>query len=115
MDDAFTWRWMGRRVAASSQTADAQNTARFGGEQDDEPLLIATIDGPIEIEMAKDALETAGIPVYVKHNSIGTIYGLSVGGFGAAEIWAMPALAERARDTLIGIGLLSEENGDEQE
>ena len=86
-------------------------TAGFGGG-DNEPVLIATVDGPVQIEMAKDALVTAGIPAYVKQNSLGPIYGLSVGSFGAAEVWVLPALAEQARDTLIGIGVL-EPSGDD--
>ena len=59
--------------------------------------------------MAKEALASAGIPAYVKQNSLGRVYGLSVGGFGVGEVWAPPALAEQARSVLREIGLLEPE------
>lgn len=94
-----------RPAAATSQTTPA-TTTRFGGEGDDQPVLIAVLHGPVEAEMAKDALAEAGIPAYVKQHSLGQVYGLTIGSFGAAEVWMHPALAEQAREVLIGIGLL---------
>ena len=106
MDDALIWRLP--RTGAEEPAAQPQTatSARFGGDGGDQPVLVARINGPIEIEMAKDALAGAGIPAYIKQNSLGRIYGLSVGSFGTGEVWVVPALAEQARDTLIGIGVL---------
>jgi hypothetical protein len=105
MDDTLSWgiRWRwGRRQA---QTAAAATTT-FGGDGGDEPVLIAVISAPVEAEMAKDALAEAGIPAYVKQNSLGQVYGLSIGSFGTAEVWTPPVVAEQARDILIGIGVI---------
>jgi hypothetical protein len=106
MDDTFSWGmrlgWRSKRTVQSATAA----TTRFGGDGADDPVLIAVISAPVEAEMAKDALAEAGLPAYVKQNSLGQVYGLSVGSFGTAEVWTPPAVAEQARDVLIGIGLL---------
>ncbi len=110
MDMVFG-RWLRCDDSAEGESQPATSArAGFGG--DDEPVLVARIDGPVQIEMAKDALETAGIPAHVKQNSLGPIYGLSVGSFGTAEVWVVRPLAEQARETLIGIGVLRP-SGDE--
>ena len=104
MDMVFG-RWLRGDDNAEAESQPTTGTrAGFGG--DDEPVLVAMIDGPVQIEMAKDALETAGIPAHVKQNSLGPIYGLSVGSFGTAEVWVVRPLAEQARETLVGIGVL---------
>ena len=105
MDETFAWRgWS--RPATARDTAGATAALRFGGAGGDEPVLIGVVHGPVAIEMAKDALAEEGIPAYIKQNSLGSIYGLSIGGFGSAEVWAPRPAEERARDILIGIGLL---------
>lgn len=107
MDETLSWPLGGDDDAEEPTAAPATSaSARFGG--DEEPVLIARISGPIAIEMARDALQSAGVPAFVKQNSLGPLYGLSIGSFGSAEVWTPPAFAERARDTLIGIGLLVE-------
>lgn len=112
--DAALNRWLPWRRAKPEPTASA--TERFGGEDDEEPVLVASIHGPVEIEMARDALAEAEIPAHIKDNQLGRVYGLSIGAFGEAEVWVMPLFAEQARDTLIGIGLLGEpEQHDEEE
>src|SRR5688500_15161916 len=106
MDDARAWwkpRW---RKTKDEDESRVNTTARFGGGGNNEPVLVATIHGPVEIEMAKDALAEAGIPAHVKQNSLGPVYGLSVGSFGSAEVWAPAPLAEQAYDLLIGIGVV---------
>jgi hypothetical protein len=105
------WMLRLRRLAGAPEPAEAA-TARFGGDGGDEPVLVGTVNGPLEAAMAKEALAEANIPAYVKQNSLGPIYGLSIGTFGAAEIWTMPVLAEQARATLRAIGLLEAIDGD---
>jgi hypothetical protein len=106
MDDALPWfRSIGGEREAQDR-AQTGATARFGGDGGDQPVLIAVVNGPVEIEMAQDALHSAGIPAYVKRNSLGPLYGLSIGAFGSAEIWVHPALAEQAYNELVGIGVI---------
>lgn len=113
MMDAALKRWLPWRRPEPEPTASA--TARFGGEDDEEPVLVASIQGPVEIEMARDALSEAEIPAYIKDNQLGRVYGLTIGAFGTAEVWVMPIFAEQARDILIGIGLLGEPGTPEQD
>ena len=110
MDDAFTWWLPFRRKTQPEQPPNASATARFGGDGGDEPVLIGVVHGPVESAMAQDALAEAQIPAHIKHNALGAIYGISVGSFGAAEVWVPPTFVEQARDVLIGIGLLDAED-----
>lgn len=110
MDEALRWR--GRMRAADAEaprepeaTAATGATAGYGDGRD-APVRVAVVGAPVESEMARDALAEAGIPAHIKGNSLGQIYGLSVGSFGAAEVWVPSPLAAQARDVLIGIGLL---------
>jgi hypothetical protein len=106
MDDALRWfRPIGGKHEAQDR-AQSGATARFGGDGGDEPVLIAVVNGPVEIAMAQDALQTAGIPAHIKRNSLGPLYGLSIGSFGSAQIWVHPALAEQAYNELVGIGVI---------
>lgn len=111
--DAALKRWLPWRRSEPEPVASA--TARFGSEGDDEPVLVGSIQGPVEIEMARDALAEAEIPAYIKENQLGRVYGLTIGSFGAAEVWVMPLFAEKARDILIGIGLLAEPDPEQHE
>ena len=109
--DLVFGRWLRGDDNAEAESQPTTGT-RAGFVVAAEPVLVAMIDGPVQIEMAKDALETAGIPAHVKQNSLGPIYGLSVGSFGTAEVWVVRPLAEQARETLVGIGVLRDQ-GDE--
>lgn len=106
MDEALRWRHLIDRDTQRDAQAETGTTARTGGDGGDEPVLLAVLDGPVEIGMAHSALQDAGIPAYIKQNSLGPIYGLSMGAFGRGEVWVPPALVEPAREVLIGIGLL---------
>lgn len=105
MDDAI--RWQGP-LEGDRKHEPTANTARFG-EQDDGPVLVAVLNGPIEAEMARDALVESGIPALIKRETAAALYGLTVGSLARAEVWTPAALAERAHDVLVGIGLIGEE------
>jgi hypothetical protein len=108
MDDALPWSPLRRDDRDEPIPARSGTTARTGGSNDDEPVLIARISGPVRIEMAQEALHDAGIPAYIKRDSMGAVYGLSVGPLAAAQIWVPRALAEQATDVLVGIGVAEE-------
>lgn len=109
MDDALRWQMPRNPLGTAEPTARTHATARFGGDND-EPVLVAVITGPIESEMARDALAEAGVPALVKRKAFEGVYGLGFGAFGSAEVWTPPACVEQARDVLIGIGLLAEDD-----
>ena len=104
MDDAI--RWQGRIEDEREQQPKA-TTARFG-DGGDRPVLVAVLSGPIEAEMARDALAEAGIPALIKLETAAALYGILIGGLARAEVWAPPTLSERAHDVLVGIGLVDD-------
>lgn len=106
MDDVLRWRQPIDRDDQREAQSQTGATARTSGDGGDEPVLLAVLDGPVEIGMAQSALQDARIPAYIKQNSLGPVYGLSVGAFGRGEVWVPPALVDPAREVLIGIGLL---------
>lgn len=106
MFDALKWPFRHLVSAKPDRPQQEGATVRFGGDEEGGPVLIGVVDGPVSAEMSKDALAEAAIPAYIKTNAVGSVYGLSIGSFGSAEIWVPPALADRARETLIGIGVL---------
>jgi hypothetical protein len=67
------------------------------------------VHGPVAVQMAEAALSDEGIPALIKHRRAGPSAILGVTLSDAAEIWAPPPLVERARDTLIGIGVLDDD------
>lgn len=108
MDDALRLPFWRRRRATAATASTAAEQHRGGG--DEGPVRVAVVHGPIESAMARDALADAGIPAMIKQAAAGAIYGLSIGPLAAAEVWVPAPLEERARETLIGVGLLAEDD-----
>jgi Putative prokaryotic signal transducing protein len=61
----------------------------------------------MEAQIIKGRLESEGIPVLLKYESAGLIYGLTVDGLGEVKIMVPRHLAEEARE-ILGIILESE-------
>lgn len=106
MDDALPWHHVRHRERPEPAPAPVSATARTGGPNDDKPVLIARLSGPMRIEMAAEALRDANIPVHIKRDSLGMVYGLSSGVLAAGEVWVPRPLAEQATDVLVGIGMV---------
>ena len=106
MVDGFLGRLDRVRRSGVDPRAEAVTTARFGGDDDREPVLVGVVAGPIPIEMAREALADAGIPALVQRSSLAPVYGLAIGSFGRAAIWAPAPLAEEAYAVLVDLGLL---------
>src|ERR671933_309306 len=79
MLDALRWPRHHREPEADDAPERMAATARFGGDSGSQPVLIGVVQGPVAVEMAKDALAEAGV---------------------------LSELAERALEILIGIGVL---------
>ena len=106
------WWWLRTRTP---EAAEVTTEVRHGGDGDYGPVMIGVVRGPIAIEMARAALADAGIPIHIKQQSVGRIYGLSIGPPADAEGWVPPPLAAHAGGTLAGPGLVAvpgDEGGD---
>ncbi len=68
----------------------------------DEPKLtvIRTIQGIDLAQIYKSKLEAAEIPVLLKYESAGPVFGITVDGLGAVRILVPEAYADEARELL---------------
>ena len=55
---------------------------------------------PMEAEIIKGKLESEGIPVFLKKEAIGRIYGITTDGLGEVKVLVPKDLVEKAREIL---------------
>jgi hypothetical protein len=71
------------------------------GKQSD-LVVIETVQGEMTAQIMKTHLESEGIPVLLKSESLGTIYGLIADGLGAVKIMVPREFAEEAKQIVRG-------------
>ena len=79
---------------------------RIGSEENWE--VAATESGWWKADLIKARLESEGIPVELKYEAVGKIYGLTVDGLGKVDILVPAGSVARVRE------ILSESFGDEE-
>ena len=57
-------------------------------------------NGQPEAEIIKGRLETEGIPVMLRYESVGLVYGLTTDGLGQVKVQVPSSLAQEAKDIL---------------
>lgn len=62
--------------------------------------VAATQPGWWKADVIKGRLETEGIPVQLRYEAVGRVYGLTVDGLGEVEILVPPESLEKARKIL---------------
>ena len=79
-----------------------QNTASTttGGELDQEPVVVWMAANQMEAEIVKARLESEGIPVLIRGEVLGAIYGLTTGTLAQRAVLVPAALAEKAETLL---------------
>ncbi len=55
---------------------------------------------PVEAEIIKGKLESEGIPVFLKKEAIGRIYGITTDGLGEIKVLVPKNLAKKAKEIL---------------
>ena len=60
-------------------------------------VQVYTAVGQLEAQIVKSRLESEGIPVLLKYESIGVVYGLTVDGLGQVRLLVPVACADEAR------------------
>lgn len=63
-------------------------------------VVVYVSQGPLAAEVAKSKLESEGIPVMLRYEAIGRIYGLTVDGLGRVEVVVPGAYEALAREVL---------------
>ncbi len=56
----------------------------------------------LEAEVVKGLLESAGIPVFLKYESLGRVYGITVDGLGEVQVMVPREHADEARVIIEG-------------
>jgi len=62
----------------------------------------------LEAQIIKGRLESEGIPVLLRYESAGLVYGITIDGLGAVKIMVPGNLAEEAKE-ILGISLEGKE------
>ncbi len=60
-------------------------------------VVIHTAQGEITANVMKSHLESEGIPVLLKYESVGVVYGLTINGLGEVKILVPQDLVEEAK------------------
>jgi len=60
-------------------------------------VVVCTVQGELQANVLKSHLESEGIPVLLKYESAGRVFGLTVDGLGEVRILVPQELADQAR------------------
>ena len=60
-------------------------------------VVVCTVQGELQASVLKSHLESEGIPVLLKYESAGKVFGLTVDGLGEVRILVPAALAYQAK------------------
>ena len=61
---------------------------------------VYTASGQLEAEIIKGRLESEGIPVLLRYESLGSVYGLTIDGLGQVQIQVPTNIAKDAAEIL---------------
>ena len=93
--------WGTRKKRA--RTVESENTnssATTGGSVSQEPVVVWQAANPMEAQIVKGRLQSAGIPAIVRGESMGRIYGFVYGGLAERDVLVPGPLAESAQEVL---------------
>ncbi len=67
---------------------------------DSEPVLLVRLYDPVEAEIVAAKLRSYGIEVYLKHDALSVVYGLTIDGCGQQDIMVRAEDLDEARVAL---------------
>jgi len=65
-----------------------------------EPLVTVRTANYLEAQIIKGRLESEGIPVLLRYESAGLVYGITIDGLGEVKVMVPSNLAEEAKEIL---------------
>jgi hypothetical protein len=71
-----------------------------GGAPESGPVLLVRLYNPVEAEIVVAKLRSSGIEVYLKHDALSVVYGLTIDGCGQQDIMVRAEDLEEARAAL---------------
>ncbi|MFC1848554.1 DUF2007 domain-containing protein [Chloroflexota bacterium] len=60
-------------------------------------VVVCTVQGELQASVIKSHLESEGIPVLLKYESAGKVFGLTINGLGEVKIQVPKEFADEAR------------------
>ena len=93
------WGKRGRR-AGTEDSDTANSSATTGGSVSQEPVVVWQAANPMEAQIVRGRLQSAGIPAIVRGESMGRIYGFVYGGLAERDVLVPAPLAETAEEIL---------------
>jgi hypothetical protein len=72
-------------------------------------IRVYVASGQLEAQVVKSKLESFGIPVLLKYESAGVVFGITLDGLGEVKVLVPAAQADEARE------LLSSQEGDDEQ
>ena len=89
-----------RLRAPKVDTDTANSSATTGGPVSQEPVVVWQAANPMEAQIVKGRLQSAGIPAIVRGESMGRIYGFIYGGLAERDVLVPAPLAKTAEELL---------------
>lgn len=89
-----------RRRVGKTETDSAKSPATTGGSVSQEPAVVWQAANPMEAQIVKGRLQSAGIPAIVRGESMGRIYGFVYGGLAERDVLVPAPLAQSAEEIL---------------
>ncbi len=89
-----------RRRAGKTETDTANSTTTTGGTVSQEPVVVWQAANPMEAQIVRGRLQSAGIPAIVRGESMGRIYGFIYGGLAERDVLVPAPLAQTAEEIL---------------
>lgn len=93
----------------------AKNKKRGLSIQDDDLVVVRTVQGYLVGEMLKSQLESEGIPAILRYESVGHVMGITFDGLGQVQVLTPRALAEEAENVLAAAEPIQELPPEEKE
>ncbi|MEM7537577.1 MAG: DUF2007 domain-containing protein [Chloroflexota bacterium] len=75
-------------------------TSTTGGHLHQEPVVVWEAENELEAQIVKSKLESEGIPVLLRGEALGAIYGLTTGALAATDVLVPAPLLDKAVDLL---------------
>ena len=93
--------WAARKDSARIvEPESADSAATTGGSVSQEPVVVWQAANPMEAQIVKGRLHSAGIPAIVRGEAMGRIYGFVYGGLAERDVLVPGPLAESAEEVL---------------
>lgn len=89
-----------RERTPTVETAEEEASATTGGSLSQEPVVVWQAANPMEAQIVKGRLQSAGIPAIVRGEAMGRIYGFVYGGLAERDVLVPAPLADAAEELL---------------